>query len=580
MIMKLQYFLISLLIILPGSLYSQEAPDFFKSAGSPLNPKVKVLWNRYNTYEGVVKICNEIAKAYPSLARVESIGKSYEGRDIIALTITDFSAGKPEDKPGFYIDGNIHSNEIQGTEIALYTAWYLTESYGHITFISDLLKNKVFYILPTINPDARNNYMLEVNSVHSPRSGMIPFDDDRDGLTDEDGYDDLDGDGHLVMMRRKTPYGNMRSDPDNPNRMRPVEIGEFGDYEMLGYEGLDNDGDGRVNEDPAGSYDPNRDWSFNWQPVTIQGGAMPFPFYAPENKAIRDFVIAHPNIAGAQSYHNSGGMILRGPGQEVYLETYDREDELVYNTVGQKGQKMIPGYRFLLLWRDLYPVYGGEIDWFYGARGIYTFSNELFTNYLYFGKENLPREESQKQQYDFDRYLLFGDAFIPWKEFDHPNYGKIELGGFRKNFGRPEPGFLLESEAHRNMAFTIYHASHTPTLSIDSIIIKNAGNGLQEVSVCIVNSSLSPTRSGQNRKYNIDPPDRVVIEGVKALGKMIVQNPDLNLTEVQDGDPSAITLTNIRGMSATWVRWITEKSSKFTVRVESAKGGRISRLVD
>lgn len=568
---------IFLQILLSASILSaQEVPDFFKSAGSPANPKVKVLWNRYYTYEGMSNICTEIARAYPQLAKVESIGKSYEGRDILVLTVTNFQHKSPEDKPGFYIDGNIHSNEIQGSEIALYTAWYLTESYSNNAFIKDLLDEKVFYIIPTINPDARNNYMLELNSRHSPRSGMIPVDDDRDGLIDEDGYDDLDGDGNLVMMRRKTPYGNYKTDPDYPDRMIRAKSGTFGDYEILGYEGIDNDGDGSVNEDPVGSYDPNRDWSFNWQPDYLQRGALPFPFYAPENKAVRDFVIAHPNIAGAQSYHNNGGMILRGPAQEKYMETYDRGDELVLNTIGNTGEKMLPGYHFYTLWSDLYPVYGGEIDWFYGARGIYVYSNELFTEQMYFGSENITYDEAQLEEYEFDQYLLFGDALIPWKEIDHPQYGKIEIGGFTKNFGRNDPGFMLESEAHRNMAFTLFHAYQTPLLKIDTIEIKNISNRLQQVDVAIVNLRLTPTRSGQNRKHNIDPEDRIMIEGVNAVGKMIVHDKDLDLTEVQQGDPSLIRLENIPGMSVTRVRWITEKGGNIRITVESAKGGKIS----
>lgn len=575
--MKIKNTIILQVLLSASILSAQEVPDFFKSAGSPVNPKVKVLWNRYYTYEGISNICKEIAQAYPQLAKVESIGKSYEGRDILVLIVTNFQHKNPEDKPGFYIDGNIHSNEIQGSEIALYTAWYLTESYNNNAFIKDLLDEKVFYIIPTINPDARNNYMLELNSMHSPRSGMIPVDDDRDGLIDEDGYDDLDGDGNLVMMRRKNPYGNYKTDPDYPDRMIRARNGTFGDYEILGYEGIDNDGDGFVNEDPVGSYDPNRDWSFNWQPDYLQRGALPFPFYAPENQAVRDFVIAHPNITGAQSYHNNGGMILRGPAQERYMEVYDRGDELVLNTIGSIGEKMLPGYHYYTLWRDLYPVYGGEIDWFYGARGIYVYSNELFTSQMYFGSENITYDEAQREQYEFDLYLLFGDALIPWKEINHPQYGKIEIGGFTKNFTRNDPGFMLESEAHRNMAFTLFHAYQTPLLKIDTIEIKDIGNRLQQVDVAIVNLRLTPTRSGQNRRHNIDPEDRIMIEGVNAVGKMIVLDKDLDLTEVQQGDPSLIRLENIPGMSVTRVRWITEKGEGIRITVESVKGGKISK---
>jgi hypothetical protein len=42
--------------------------------------------------------------------------------------------------------------------------------------------------------------------------------------------------------------------------MYQVKGDEIGEYEMLGYEGIDNDRDGLVNEDLIGTYDPNRDW--------------------------------------------------------------------------------------------------------------------------------------------------------------------------------------------------------------------------------------------------------------------------------------------------------------------------------
>jgi hypothetical protein len=49
-----------------------------------------------------------------------------------------------------------------------------------------------------------------------------------------------------------------------------VKGDEIGEYEMLGYEGIDNDRDGLVNEDLIGTYDPNRDWGWNWQPTMFK----------------------------------------------------------------------------------------------------------------------------------------------------------------------------------------------------------------------------------------------------------------------------------------------------------------------
>ena len=63
----------------------------------------------------------------------------------------------------------------------------------------------------------------------------------------------------------------------------------------------------------------NRNWPTDWQPNYIQFGAGECPLDRPETKAIAEFIMAHPNIAAGQSYHNAGGMILRGPGA-AYLE--------------------------------------------------------------------------------------------------------------------------------------------------------------------------------------------------------------------------------------------------------------------
>src|SRR6478609_1291131 len=123
-------------LVLSTSAIAQSPGQLFKAAGSPVNPKVTVTWNRYYDHAGLGDICKKIAAAYPDLAKFESIGKSYEGRDLWCLTITDFKkGGDASHKPGMYIDGNIHSNEIQGAEFALYTAWYLTESFADTKFI-------------------------------------------------------------------------------------------------------------------------------------------------------------------------------------------------------------------------------------------------------------------------------------------------------------------------------------------------------------------------------------------------------------------------------------------------------------
>ncbi len=550
---------------------AQTGNQLFKAAGSPVNPKVSVSWNRYNDHAGIADICKKIAAAYPDLAHLESIGKSYAGRELWCLTITDFKKGDASKKPGMYIDGNIHSNEIQGAEFALYTAWYLTESFGDTKFIQELLADKVFYIVPTINPDGRDSYMHQPNTASSPRSGVKPVDNDGDGMVDEDSYDDLNGDGHITQMRRKSPNGRYKIDPKDPRLLTRVGPDEKGDYELLGQEGIDNDGDGRVNEDGYDfQYDPNRDWGWGWQPNYIQGGAYKYPFSFPENRAVMEFVMKHPNIAAAQSFHNSGGMILRGPGGQEDVGTYNFQDLQVYDAIGKKGEELLPGYKYLVVYKDLYSAYGGELDWFYAGRGIYTYSNELWTGYLMYMKE----QKSDHDTYNFDKDLLFQDGFVPWKEYNHPQFGKIEIGGFKKNFGRAHPGFLLESDAHRNMAFSIYHCYSTPKLEVQEIKEKDLGDGLKEVTAIISNERMMPTHSSQDAKNKIERPDYITLStSGKILAGIRIENADMNLTTEQKNNPQTIEVPNIPGLGSVTVKWIVQGGGKYAVSVDSKKGG-------
>jgi hypothetical protein len=571
-----QTFLLASMLLCTSILKAQDSKNFLAAVGTPPNPKVQVSWNRYNDYTAITAICKKLAAAHPNLVKIESMGKSFQGKDLWVMTITDTKVGNADKKPAMYIDGNIHSNEIQGSEFALYTAWYLAEMYasGNKT-IQSLLAEKTFYIAPTINPDARDNFLHQANTPNSPRTGMLPIDNDRDGQTNEDGFDDLDGDGHIVMMRRKNVNGRYKVDPTDSRRMILVGNDEKGEYELLGSEGIDNDGDGFVNEDGEGAYDPNRDWGWNWQPNYIQNGAYKYPFSIPENRAVVDFVMKHPNIAAAQSYHNNGGMILRGPGAIEDVDTYNAQDVKVYDDLGKKGEEILPGYRYLVVYKDLYSVFGGELDWFYGGRGIYTFSNELWTGYSMYNKPN--GEDSQAQLYSFDKDLLMKDAFIDWHSFKHPTYGDIEIGGFKKTFTRLHPGFLLESDAHRNMAFSIYHAYNTPKLSVDEVEVKDIGGGLTQVTAVVSNQRMIPTHSSQDVKNNIETPDIISLSGGTVIAGMQVTNRDMNFTVEQKLDPTNLKVNNIAGNSFVTLRWLVKGGDKFTVTVTSKKGGIASK---
>ncbi|HSG80749.1 MAG TPA: M14 family metallopeptidase, partial [Gemmatimonadota bacterium] len=434
---------------------------FAQEGGSDPEHRLDLTWDRWLDHEEVGERLKLMERTWPEFLSLQSLGKSYGGRDMWLMTINNPRTGDEMDKAAMFIEANVHGNEIQGGEICLYTIWYLMENYGRIDEITRLVDERVFYILPSVNPDGRDYFMHGTGS--GARTGHVPVDSDGDGLFDEDGPDDLNGNGMIEQIRKYVPgEGTHRISHDDPRIMETVPPGEKGDWVLLGSEGIDNDGDGRVNEDPVGGYDPNRNYAADWQPEYIQRGAMDYPFQLPETRSINDFWMTHPNIAGAQSYHNSGGMILRGPGTAWY-GTYSQEDIRVYDELGENGERILPYYNYLIIWQGLYTVHGGSIDWTNDGLGAVSFSNELWSGGQYFNSPLLQEQQEdpsspisgQKSRFFFDDFVEFGDNYVEWAPFDHPDYGPVELGGWKKYFGRINPRFMSMELFHRNMAFTL-----------------------------------------------------------------------------------------------------------------------------
>jgi hypothetical protein len=116
----------------------------------------------------------------------------------------------------------------------------------------------------------------------------------------------------------------------------------------------------------------------------------------------------------------------------------------------------------------------------------------------------------------------------------------------------------------------------TPRLEVRDVKVKNLGGGLKEVTATVENKQLMPTHSGTNLKYKIDPPDYVYLDGGKVIAGMIVLDKDRNLSQEQKKDPQKLEISNIEGYSHVDLKWIVKDGSKYTVRVESVKGGRTS----
>ncbi len=552
---------------------------------------VRLDFNRWHDVAELQADMRTLQKAYPKFLTFISLGKSVAGRDIAAMIVNNPDTGPDTAKPAMYIEANIHGNEIQGGEICLYTIWYLMENYGRIDRITRLVNERAFYIVPTVNPDGRDYFMH--GTGQGARTGFFPVDDDNDYQVDEDGPEDLNGNGVIEQIRKYVPgQGNLRKNAQDPRILEPVPPGEAGDYVLLGMEGLDHDGDGRVGEDGPGSYDPNRNFSADWQPNYVQSGAMDYPFELPEAAAVNAFLRAHPNVAGLQTFHNNGGMILRSPGAEQTGE-YPPGDVRAYDEIGRNGERMLPYYRYLVIWSGLYTVHGGVTDLGNDGLGILSLSNELWNEGQYFTSPDL--KEQQKDPNSpiaprvannfFNDYLEFGDELMEWKPFDHPQLGKVEIGGvMKKTFGRVPPRFMNEELCHRNMAFTLYQADEMPQVAVGETKVEKIGDGVYKVWIDLVNDKATPTILAKAADNNVVPPDLLTVDGrtVDVLSAswvpskwrpsvaQMIDQPDLKRVIVRSGLPGHTTRT---------LQYLVKGTGSFTVKYASLKGGTVQKTI-
>jgi len=497
---------------------------------------VPLRFDYYYTYEMINDALKKLHAAYPQLTQLDLVGKSEEGRDIYCMTVNNPKTGNKLDKPGIYVDANIHGNEIQGSEVALYLLDYLLDNYGKIKEITRLVDSKCFYVIPCVNVDGRYHFMKEGNYSSSARTILAPRDDDNDGLVDEDTFDDLDGDGNICQMRKKDPFGQFKTDADDPRVLVRIKPGEKGEWAMLGMEGIHNDGDGRVNEDEPGYLDGNRNWGYDWQPPYVQLGAGNYPLSAVGLKSMADYIGKLPNICMVWAFHNYGGMILRGPSTKVQGE-YPRSDIEVYDYLGKQAERITPGYRYIISWKDLYTTYGDFSEWMVMTHGAYSFVGELFatsseTFKTYeeskkakpeadFDKEDdydaeamfSMYNEKDREQLKFNDHLAQGEMFVNWKPYKHPTYGDIEIGGWIKYSSRISHPFMLKDLVHRNASAIIFSAKHTPEASMDIFDKQKVGENLYRIRVRLSNTKAMPSMSYQAQKNKLYPKDILKVSG-------------------------------------------------------------------
>ncbi|MEO7335712.1 MAG: M14 family zinc carboxypeptidase, partial [Caldimonas sp.] len=210
-------------------------------------------FDTFYRYDALTRLLFDYADAHPGLVSVASIGKSFEGRDIWVVTVTNAATGAAADKPAFWADGNIHAAELTASTAVLYYLHRLVTGYGSDAEVTQLLDTRTVYLCPRLNPDGAELALADKPRHIRSSTRRYPFDEAPvEGLTVED----IDGDGRVLTMRIADPHGGFKVCEQEPRLMVPRAPGEFGGrYYRLMPEGLLTHFDGltiNVNRDAEG----------------------------------------------------------------------------------------------------------------------------------------------------------------------------------------------------------------------------------------------------------------------------------------------------------------------------------------
>jgi murein tripeptide amidase MpaA len=504
---------------------------------------------RYHTYDESTAILQDLADSHPTLARLYSIGKGAIGdREIWCIEIGNQRTGPAESKPAAYFDGNQHASEVTGGEVTLYLAHYLLSRYGQDTDVTRLLDTRVVYIVQRADPDGAEATMTGVVDW-DPAQAPGARDADGDGRMGEDGPEDLDGDGQILEMRILDPDGRWKPDPLDPRLMARRAQGDTdGPFYRVMTEGVDNDGDGEINEDaPVTGFISNRNYPAYWASTDARfRGGGDYPLQEHNARVLVDFIVSKPHISQIESYHTTSGIHLRPYAARPDTD-FPPQDLQDYSAILAKGTA-ITTYPVASVYNDFTAIqpgvpfdqqpgvrHGVFIDWSYVHEGLFSVTTELWTLEPFvneMGWGDIPRDKplfaipgrynrpdvkaAVLKWLDKNRGApeLAGEGFIDWKTFSHPTLGEVELGGFTRYWLRnPPPGPFLQKVVEDQARFAVVRGLLTPMAKIQDVSVERASeSGAWTVTATVANEGYLDTSMEQARRANIAVADRVSLE--------------------------------------------------------------------
>ncbi|MFM7256472.1 MAG: M14 family metallopeptidase [Betaproteobacteria bacterium] len=449
-------------------------PKFEDSAEPPL-PEID--FSRFYRHEELGDLLHAFVQARPKLLRLASMGRSHEGRALWILTLTRFAHGDPRDKPAFWVDGNIHAGELLASTAVLHFMDYLLRGDGNDPLVTHLIDTRCFYLAPRLCPDGAELALAERPRHIRSSTRRYPLEDEAlEGLSVED----VDGDGRILSMRIADPHGGWKPHPEDPRVMIPRAPGEIGgSYYRILPEGRlrHHRGQGFAMIPDAEGLDLNRNFPPGWRQEYQQLGAGPYPASEPEVRAVLDFVVQHPNIGAAVSFHTHSGVILRPMGTEAD-EKMIPEDLWMIKRLSDEGARQT-GYPAISIWHEFryHPqqVISGTQDWFYEHLGALFWVVELWSPNRAAGIDAYPFIDWYREHPASDDLKLLrwsdaqcaGQAHVDWRPFAHPELGPVEIGGWdRLNFWRNPPPALREAEVARFSTWLRQLAAVLPRLEL------------------------------------------------------------------------------------------------------------------
>jgi len=519
--------------------------------------------------------------------RVESIriGESPGGR---AVTVARVSGqGGNDARPALLVVAGARSAHRIGTEVALAFIERLSEEYGRDTAVTALLDRSTVFVLPLLSPDAA--YEASRSPIREQTRNESPFDDDRDGIIDEDGPDDLNGDGLITMMRVADPTGEWTEDEEDPGLMRIADParGERRGWRLLP-EGVDDDEDGRWNEDPPGGVDIGLNFprDYPW----FAAGAGDHAISAPEARALAELLTSREDIAavvvlGVQDNllspwkskpGDGAGSAGEGPGRRVRqpLKTVLEEDSPWFAEISRRYVEATGRSAADSL--GVTPLGGDPLSWAYFHMGRWAFGSSVWT------PSAVPEEEVESDAPDdegipddgaataetdsaesgtrnrgddgkkdpaaAERRLLRwiranrpGD-FVDWAPISHPDFPnrRVEVGGLVPFARWNPPAAARDSLIEGEVRFLLDLASLLPRVAIVEAVSESLGDGTYRVTAHIANDGFLPTRTALAEQLRRPRAIRVEIE---TGGQEIAGGRRIQTIEALPGSGAATELT-------------------------------------